>query len=606
MKINIETLHDTFKISYEQFQSSREEANRILDLYHNRQYTGSQEAVLERRGSPKETFNVIRLFSRMLIGYYSTLVNAVRIQGVQLRDRPTAAILNDIVNYIFRTNNFENEADSIKLDMLLQGFMCSYVDVEELNKQDEFGRPLYTIKIHHVPALEVLLDPMSRLDDYSDARYIHRFKWCTKEAMVKAFGKSVLSKLEPYDNFLRKDDTEFTRFYHDKFVGEFAEEDCYLLVHTIMTDDNNDTWEIYWAGEEILSKKKITFKEVKNPYRVQRLETNNNKLEYYGIFRDVAESQIAINQALIKIQQLINTNQVYAEKACIDDIDRFTDAVNRVNSVIIVNDLQGIKVEKLSAEAGDQYVIIDKALDRIQRILCINDAFLGMAYASDSGAKVKIQQNASSVALRYLTKQIEEFYRLLGKDIISLIKQYYTAHDVVRVADEYNAEKWLEINKPLMLNTGVMGPDGQPIMTYVWEEYLDPASGQPVVGDNNEIILVPVPEAETDIQFTDADVSVASVAYNDDEERLRMLMEAFLSGPLGQMLSSVNPVGYFQAGALALRETKVKHSETLAQILEETAMMVSQGSSPGALMMQQGMAPGQEKPKSTSNTQTGL
>ena len=67
--------------------------------------------------------------------------------------------------------------------------MCSYVNVSKTGETDEFGRPKYKIEINHIPAMEIVMDPMSRLDDYSDARYIHRFKWMAKEQVIKQFGK---------------------------------------------------------------------------------------------------------------------------------------------------------------------------------------------------------------------------------------------------------------------------------------------------------------------------------------------------------------------------------------------------------------------------------
>ena len=282
------------------------------------------------------------------------------------------------------------------------------------------------------------------------------------------------------------------------------------------------------------------------------------------------------------------------------------DSVNRINSIIKVKDLEGIKIEKLTKDIRDQYELIDRALNRVQRILSINDSFLGMSYASESGAKVKIQQNASITALRYIVLAIEQFYQLLGTDILSLVKQYYTFSDVINISDEFNSQKFLEINKPLMVATGEVDQIGQPVMQPVYEEYRDPASGEIKPDSNGNIILVPMPTSDTDISFTDADVKVVSVAYNDEDERVRMLLEQFLSGPLGQMLSQVNPAGYFEAGAMAIRETKAKYSEHLAQLLLNTAAMLSGGQNPQAMaMMQQGMAAGQEKPKSTSNDQTG-
>jgi len=611
MKVNIETLRDTFKFGYEAFEFSRKEADMVMDLYHNRQYTLEQIKILESRGQPKETFNIIKTFSRLLLGYYSTIVNTILVLPAKQQDVATAGILNDLVDYIFRTNNFIAEGEKIKLDLILAGIMCSYVAVEELQETDEYNRPKYKITMNHVPISEIVLDPMSKLDDYSDARFIHRFKWVTEEALVKAFGKGALKKIEPYMNTLHQDDSEFTKFYFDKMVGYHDIYNNYLIVHSIMQDDDGDTWECYWSGEVLLSKEKVTFRDVKSPYRVHKLHTNNNIAEYYGIFRDVIESQHAINQAIVKIQTMVNTQKVFYEKGAIEDAQKFINQINRVNSVIEVLDLQAIKVENMTQGIVDQYQIIDRALDRIQRILSINDSFLGMAYASDSGQKVKLQQNASMVALKYLTTCLEQFYRLLGKDIIGLVKQYYTAHDVIRIADEFNAQSWLEINQPFMVPTGATNPmTGEPIMGPIYEEYRDPASGEIATDKEGNIILAPIPTAETEIEFTEADVKVDSIAYNDEEERVRLILEQFISGPMGQMLSQANPAGYFQAGAIAMRETKSKYSNALANILDQTAAMLGAQMTPNGNTAEQnlqlGMSAGQEVPKSTANNVTGM
>lgn len=601
MKVDIETLKDTFKIGYEQFEESRKEAKRVSDYYHNKQYTPEQLEVLRRRGQPAETFNIIKTFTRLLLGYYSTVVNTIKVYPKQQDDIVTAGILNDIVDYIFRSNSFITEAEKIKTDLILNGLMCSYVDVEELTETDEFNRPKFKININHVPIYELVLDPMSKLDDYSDARFIHRFKWVSREELKRLFPDYEI-KANPYQDYLNQLDTDFEEHYKDRFIGYNKQYDAYQLVHTIITDDNGDTWSVYW-NDDIIQKEKITFKEVKNPYRIFKLHNNTNTAEYYGIFRDIIETQNAINQALIKLQLLVNTQKVFVEEGAVENLKRFSDAVNRVNAVIEVKELSGIKVENLSSEATQQYQIIDAALSRIQRILSINDSFLGMAYASDSGIKVQRQQAASITALRYLTLAIEQFYRLLGWDIVNLIKQYYTYHDIIRIADQTNTVRWVEINAPEMVPAGMNPQTGEPIMAPVLEPYINPANGEPYTNEQGNMVMAPVPTKESDIEFTRADIDVDSVAYNDEAEQNRLLIEQFLSGPLGQMLSQANPAGYFKAGALALKETKTKYSMELASILEQTANSLSL---PQQAAMQTGNAVGQERPKSTSNEQSGL
>lgn len=604
MKIDIETLKDSFQLGHDSFEESRKEALKVMDLYHNRHYTDAQLAILNTRGQPAETFNVIKMFGRMLLGYYSTVINTIKVNPAQFEDIQTAAILHDLVNQTFRVNNFVSEGDKIKLDCILTGLMCSYVNVSKTGETDEFGRPKYKIEINHIPAMEIVMDPMSRLDDYSDARYIHRFKWMAKEQVIKQFGKEKTAKLQEYDNHVNIDEAEFEYTYNIRFQGRYRQYENYLVVHTIITDDKDKTWSIFWSGDYILSKKEITYKEVKNPYRVQKLNTSN-KVEHYGIFREVIETQNAMNQALIKIQTMVNTQKAFVETTAVDNIANFTNQFNRVNAVIPVKNLAGIKIENLTREVLDQYTIIDKALDRIQRVLGINDSFLGMAYASDSGTKVKLQQNASAVALRYVTSKVESFYRLLGWDIMNLIKQYYTAHDVLRIADTYEGQKWLEINQPLMIPTGNINPQtGQPEMRPVYEEVLDPETQEPIVSEDGSIVMAPIPTRGTEIAFTKADIEVDTVAYNDEDERNQVMIEQFLNGPIGNMLSQINPVGYFKASELSIKNIKSKYSMEIGAILNETAQMLG-GNPQMQQQMQQGQVAGQQSPQQAINQQGG-
>jgi len=319
-----------------------------------------------------------------------------------------------------------------------------------------------------------------------------------------------------------------------------------------------------------LFRKEITFKEVKSPFRVQKLHTSD-RTEYYGIFREIIETQHAINQALVKIQLMASTQKAYVESGAVDNIADFTRAFNRVTSVVEVSDLAGIKIENMSREVLDQYTIIDKAFDRIQKILSINDSFLGMAFASDSGRKVKLQQNATITALRYLTGRIEQFYRLLGQDVANLIKQFYTAEQALRISDETTGSRWVYVNQPMQIPTGELGPDGEPIYEFAYEEVRDPASGEVMEDEDGNLLFAPIPEGETELAFTDVEIEIATTAYNDEDEKNQLMLETILSGNIGQLLSQVNPSGYFQAASLSLKSMKTKNSPDIAKILADTA-----------------------------------
>ena len=600
MKANIENCKSTFQLGYEVFEDSRWEANEVWNQFHNRQYTLEEQAVLESRGQPKETFNVIKLFARMLVGYYSTVVNTVVVRPRHPRDITTATVLNDTINYILEQNRFDIEGDQIKLGGLISGLLCSYTEVLDTGAKDQFGRPINEVKLHHVPDYELVLDPMSVLDDYSDARFLHRFKWMTREDIILTFGKGTEEKLNAYSNFLNQADTEFdrTEIYRDRYssnygsnyFGSYRVHDNFLVVHTVMEDDQGKRWSMFWADSIMLKKTEITTRATKWPYRVQKLQSSNVK-EYYGLFREVSESQKAINQALIQIQMMANTTKVFVQDGAVENIEEFQTLVNRVNAVIPVNQLNGIRMENMSGEVMEQYTIIDKAFDRIQRVLGINDSFLGMAFASDSGRKVKLQQSATIMSLRYVTARIESFYQSLAMDTAKLAKQFYRANQFLRITDAMSGMRWAEINKPMMMPTGQVDPQtGEPGMQPILLEVIDPDNGEAMIDDEGNILLAPVSEEGTDFEFSEVDVKIESSSYNDEDEKGQLMLESVMSGQIGQQLAQVNPAGFFKISSLALKTMGTKYSPEISEIMDQTAQMLSQD--PAAQQQASAMAAG--------------
>lgn len=609
MKATIEDLKDTFKIGFEEFEPSRLEAQRVWEFYHNRQFTQDQLNVLANRGQPAETFNVIKKFSRMLLGYYATVVNTAVALPNNPRDIDTASVITDIITHTFERNRMDVLGDKLKLSGLVAGVMCSFVNVFDTGRKDEFGRAINGIDMSYVPDSQLILDPASVEDDYSDARFLHRYKWATEDTLNKLFGAGTSAKLQEYYNFTPDGQADFEETHRDRFNGEYRQHNSYLVVHSVLEDDAGKRWSIYWHDDVIIRKDEITYKKARWPYRVQRIHTSD-KSEYYGIFREVMESQKAINNAVVAIALMVNAEKVLVEEGSVEDLDEFTALYNRVNSVVPVLSLNGIKIEKFSRELVDQYTIIDRALDRIQQVLGINDSFLGMAFASDSGRKVKLQQNAAVMALHYVSNRIKHFYSLLGEDIAGLAQQYYTAHHVMRISDEIVGQRWIELHQPMMRQTGT-NPDGTPQMKPILVPQLDPANLEPITDEQGDYIFAPVSTEGTDITYTEFEIEVVSAPYNDEDEKAQLLLETMMSGQIGQMMAQVNPAGFFKMGELTLKSMKTKYSPDIARVLAETAAMLGgnpQAQEQASMMAQggSGATPKSRGLKLPTNTNEGV
>ena len=163
-----EFLKETFKVDYQDYEHSSIEASEMWNFYHNRQWSIEELATLDNRGQPRETFNVIKLFARMLVGYYSTVVNTAVAKPTQENDITMATMASDLIKSVLESNNFSSEGDKVKLSAMIAGIMCVEVVPVFTGKRDRFGRPIYAMRVQHVPDHEIVLDSMSTADDYSD------------------------------------------------------------------------------------------------------------------------------------------------------------------------------------------------------------------------------------------------------------------------------------------------------------------------------------------------------------------------------------------------------------------------------------------------------
>ena len=569
MKIDIETLQDTFKIGYEAFASSRQRAEEVINMYHNRHYTREQLAVLQNRKQPAETFNVIKLFSRSLQGYFSSTLNTIVPAPVTENDIQAVDNIRDTMKYILHGNYFEQIEDKLRLDAMLTGLQVSQLVPYKTGEKDEFGRDKMDIKILRINPAEVVIDPISMETDYSDARFIHRFKWISDEHFKQLFGAKKLKKAEEYMNHLNVNEADFAYKYGQQFAGKYKVYDNYLVVHTEIEDTKGRIRSVYWCGDEILSNEPSEYKGNKFSYKVTKT-SESDFAEYYGIFKDITESQKAINQALLQIQRLVNTNKVLVETSALPEgmtLKQFQTVFDRISSLVPVERLSGVKVENMSQDIQQQYLIIDNAMARIKQLLHINDSFLGMSFASDSGKKVKLQQNSTIIALNYLANKLKHHNRMIGLDLAHIISKDFNFTYQVKTKDAMGQEQWKTMNQPIMMPK--LTSDGQ-----VYEEPVTEEVGYDEETGTSIINYVNHPATALDnVKFI---IDITTAAYNETDDADRLMLEQTIQGPAGQALLQTNPALYFKMVSMSTKSNKTRNSEAVADIFEQAAQALQQ------------------------------
>lgn len=553
MNTNLEGLRESFRLGYDVYEPSYKEAEMINKMERGFVYTREQLSALRDRMQPAEYFNVILLMNRSLQGYFSSVVNTIATTPVDPEDTNQSVAINTGLEYMLRINDWDILKDELQRSLFNSGMPAIGYTINKVGK-DKYGRDRNEIGLEHVPHFEIINDPKARKSNNDDARFQHRFRWISLDEIKQLFPRT-WTKLISQANTLNIDESDLSYTYSERFTNRYNIGEEYLVVDTVAVNDKGKRERIFWSGDVELSRKPFAMGKLKFAYRTITLNSCKEP-EFYGIHHDTYESQNAINQAILQIQLLANTNKILVEKTAVEDIDQFQNAVNRVNEVIPVKRLAGIDFKDVGRDILNQYTIIDKALDRIQRVLHINDSFLGQAYNQDSGKKVALQKNSAMMALRYLNTKLDMLYRYIGLDMIELMSTFVDAEMQVEKKDLVTQQPtWSTINKPVMQ----MQPDGTetPAVTYK------------KAGEGVEKVILNDPDSS--LLFDRMDIVVESIPYDNNEAQDKLMLEQTMQGPMGTSLLQASPGAYFQIGALLTKEYRTKHSIEVAAILEDMA-----------------------------------
>ncbi len=553
MKTDLQTIKDTFQMGYETYEESYRRADEVSAMAKGKMYTAKQLQILKDRGQPAEYFNVITLFNRSLQGYFSSVVNTIQAKSVGTSHVDSANILNIGIEYTLRMNDWDYKRDRLQLSCYNSGTMTVGYSIKKIGV-DKLGRDINQIEIENVPYFECIRDQKSRKPDYSDGRFFHRFRWISEDEVLQLFPNANLSDLNPFSNETGVSAADYKYAFGSRFAGRYNVFNEYLVVHTNIVDNKGVTWEVWWCGDKELKRQKMPFDSLKFSYRQVLLDVEEEDGEFNGIYKDVVESQKAINQAILQIQQLANGSKVLVETNAVDDVEEFQIAWARVNSVIDVNRIAGIEHIEFSRDIAQQYVIIDKAFDRIQRVLHVNDAFLGNAFSQDSGKKVALQKNSAMMALRYIGMHLDIMYRFMGLDIIHLLRQYVNATMQMESEEQQQGQTksvWSTVNTPLI------GLDNMPVTKVIVKD------GKPF----KKIINDPA----TSFMFDRMNVKVESIPYDLDDSADKLMLENTLQGSAGQIIANAQPGEFLKIAALSIREHRTKNSNKIADAMDYMA-----------------------------------
>ena len=589
-KTSLGYLQHLVRYSAREYQVSYNELQDAIDYYEGRHYTPSQMADMESTRTIPIKFNLYRKQANMIAGHLSTVVNTVRITGQQQQDAVLASTLHDVVNYIFRQNQFDTSkgVDAV-ISSILSGVFTVYCAPVDTGRVDQFGRPIYDMELEHVPMHELILDPESVKPDYSDANHIHRIVWLSKDRIKQLFP----DKEDLVDNLqIGGEQTEISiqnKEYRNVATTDSGGQLMAQLIHSIVRDGEK-TWSIYWVDDTIIDKQEITYKKTRFPYVVYKVQ-DFKRIEFFGLLRDMKEHQEMINRMLRRTQQLVSSEKMIVDKEGLQgtDVKRLGNAISSDQPIIQVGRRDGVEFLNKTADLQAHSVLLQETMNRADEALGLNPAFYGQAYASDSGRKVELLQQQAVTALEPFKKKVQQAYRTLARHISALVQQYYLATQTIALVDDRLGRKWLTLNEPIKIyrdeyetdeaGNPVLDENGMPVRAfdYYYEPVLDPENNEPITDEDGNEVYAPMPIRSSEIQFFDHDIVVDTTAYDDKNEKVREQIQALLA-QAGQVIVQVDPAEYLNLVDLQFQGYKTEQSaEISASIQRVRAKLAQQG-----------------------------
>ena len=542
-------------------------------------------AILTERGQPLQYYNMVREFTLKLAGYISGTRKEIAVRPRQQTFRSVANVMNDVLSTIHQKNEIGTLHFASTIDLLLSGLAVTEYEVFKNGEKDQYGRPMYDLLLHQVPEREVFIDPWSRKMDYSDGRIFTRKKWLGSYEFEDLFGRKMLDLSQPFSTVLAGlgYDWEVDQAYGEIRADEYRESSMYEVLHTTILRGDKII-EYHWNEQGILNKQDVTKKENQFRYTVRRLFPSN-RAEYYGVFRDLFGTQEAVNQSIIAMQHMLNTSKVLVEKGAVENIDKFGAQYNKINGIAEVADgaLSGkrIQVEKFTVDLVNYQRKLTDDIARVERSIPMNDAFQGLAPASDSGKKVELQQTSVIVGQTYILIASDGWLRQIGDGTLSLVKQYYTAEQVFRVSDGPDRDKWTTINQPMTDSFG----------NVTYQTVTDPDTGKPVIDDDGTFVMAPMQNAESAIGIGSYELEVrtkpSGLGRQESEEALLFALQS--------TQGLIPPADTLEIIATFVGNKDAKDSEKIAEILRRNAAALAK--------TQTGMTPPILQPPAQPTTQ---
>lgn len=465
----------------------RKHADQDFQFYEGDQWTALERAMLEDRGQPVVTENLIKPKIERLLGQFQRQHSTVSVLGRNAPvDEASAATTAEIFRWVDQTNGAEfEESDQVK-----DGYIGGFGVLEIVSAKDASGSP--TIVIRNENPFYIFPDPHSRRYNWNeDAKFICRSKWLDLDDAIalwptkaielrqavsslpgnqlsgtygpldpEVMKKSNWNYFDPYRQRLRPVEVSYKRKVVKRILitptGVRVELD-YLgprqaqaaspgsTVETVVTEE---MWLGIYCGGLLIHHERAVDQDGLFPF-IPYFADRKKSGEPFGPVRNLVSISQEINKRRSKALHLLSTNQAIVSQNAVEDMAEFASEKARPDGIMRVRGKPDDHVQLIkNQDMGQSQMAMHAESKQAFNMVSGDDPTnLGAASQMRSGVGKAREQMATDLVNMPLFSNIRRTRQIKLRKVWGLVAQHFTDDLVFQITDDPNAAKVISLPK---------------------------------------------------------------------------------------------------------------------------------------------------------------
>ena len=441
-------LEDWFRNTASWDKDWRDNAETWYGYYVGSQWTSEETQALIERGQAVTTYNHIAPAIDAIIGGERQNRPEIRMSARRPDGDQIAQVKTELYDYIEDNSNTNDELDMFIQDAVItgRGWMLVFPAIN--------GEKFDDVKHSYVDYRDMFVDPYSKKDDMSDARYATQAVF-TDEGIIK----NMFPKYSGSGSDNARSPLNFEGSSDDNIWYSDNDRKRPRLMNTWYRDDKGNTNVVVWVKGQILYKKENPYTTKEFPF-IQLTVKRDLENKPYGLVKPMISPQDEVNKRHSKALHYLNAKQVLAEEDAFVDWNEAKKTLAKPDGITKLTDgaLAEGKVQVIDnvALASTHIQMMEFAKNQVFALAGINASYLGQGGQYESAKKQQGSIAAAQNVLVPFMNKLRIARHRLAKFTMSLVPDFYDDERIIRILQPDGKSAFMSINAPMLMDDGTI------------------------------------------------------------------------------------------------------------------------------------------------------